>query len=323
MTEKCRNDCKILMPSYICESVQNIFPKEKIVFYDLQESFEVEEQLLVSQIESGDFDESIFYLMNYFGGLTSQRILKNLRTLCWEHRITVVEDTTHSIFTKPSTIGDYCIASLRKWMAVPEGAVIYSKNQLPEEWGKLEHAQASHKIEAMVLKNLFLGHTGAYLDLKDLDLINRNYRYIFTNEEEQIESRDKLYGISDVSSFLLACGDVNQIIAKRKKNYYFLKEMLQDSGIELYPCANMQELDGVPFVALLLSDNGQRDLLKHNLSEHKIYCAVHWSIKDKAQLDHVNVQKWTEQLISLPIDQRYGIEEMEYLAETIISCFRR
>lgn len=323
VTRKSNSNFKILIPSYICESVLNAFPKEKIAFYNLKESFEVEEQDIVHRIESGDFDDGIFYLMNYFGGVTSQEVLRKLKKLCLAHQITIVEDTTHSIFTFAATIGDYCIASLRKWMAVPEGAVIYSKNLLPEEWDTLAHAKPSHKIDAMILKNLFLEHAESYLNLKDLELINQSYRRIFIHEEEQIDSRNESYGISDLSSFLLLCEDVNQIVTKRKKNYYFLKGLLQDGGIELYPCGNLQKYSGVPFAALLLLDSKLRDSFRHYLSEYKIYCALHWPIRDEKQLSHDNVPKWTKQLISLPIDQRYGREEMEYLAETIISYFRK
>lgn len=37
----------------------------------------------------------------------------------------IVEDTTHSVFSVRRTIGDLCVCSLRKWFALPGGGALY------------------------------------------------------------------------------------------------------------------------------------------------------------------------------------------------------
>lgn len=322
IAESGRRDVKVLLPSYICDSVLKVFPKENIVFYDLKEEFVINEDSIVNLIESGDFDNGIFYLMHYFGNLVSNEILERIKVLCLDHYMTIIEDTTHSIFTLPCTIGDFCIASLRKWMAIPEGGVVYSRNPLPDEWNKLSHAHASHKIEAMVLKNLFLEHAKAYTDLEGMEFVNYAYRKIFVNEE--INAGKEVQGISDLSKFILKAQNIDEIKNARKNNYQHLSKRLQDSGIFLYnekKCDYMEEL--VPFTAILLLDEkNSRDSLRGYLEEHKIYCAVHWIIGNEKQLGFSNTKKWSERLISLPIDQRYGTKEMDYLANNVISYLK-
>ena len=315
---------RVLLPAYICSSVIRSFPKECVFFYDLGDDFTIEERILVKMLESGEFDGGFFYLVHYFGWLQQDVTLQHIQELCKSHHITIIEDTTHSIFTKERTIGDYCIASLRKWMPVPEGGVIYSMYDLPQTWRKLEHIRSSGKINAMVLKQVFLGQMRDYKELAGLTVFNEAYRHIFMQEEERID-REKYYAISDLSAFLLQCEDVSEIERARRKNYQYLGELLYREGISLYGWKQYQKNDNseltVPYTALLrLRDRNQ---LRNYLMDHKIYCAVHWPIEMQEQYTHIHVSEWSKQLISLPIDQRYRDAEMEFLAEMVIKYFQK
>lgn len=321
---------KVLLPSYICSSVTRPFPQENIVFYDLKENFEMEEQGIYELLESGDFDGGIFFLMHYFGTLQNEETLQQIQNLCKRHGITIIEDATHSLLTKERTIGDYCVASLRKWMPIPEGGVVYSNNSLPERWLELKHTGPSHKIEAMVLKQLFLGQADGYRELENVKLINEEYRRMFVEEEEKIGKDGSLFAISDLSAFLLQCEDIEEIRERRAANYCLLGELLEQNGMELYgwqqngrSIQSIKEGATVPFTALLSLKDTDRDQFRSYLAEHKIYCAVHWPIETEEQYQYANVSQWSRQLISLPIDQRYTEAHMRYLAETVAEYFRK
>lgn len=321
---------RVLLPSYICESVVKPFEGKNVVFYDLKENFEIDEQGLYKLLESGDFDGGVFFLMHYFGMVQPEETLTQIQILCKDRDIAIIEDTTHSIFTKERTIGDYCIASLRKWMPIPEGAVIYSMNQLPAEWQELEHAKTSYKINAMILKQLFLGQADVYRDLENVALVNEAYRNIFAGEEERIGESGELYAISFLSAFLLQCIDISEIRDNRAANYRHLGEELSGNGITLYNWEKNQRSTQavwadmlVPLTALLYVKDKDRDRFRKYLEEQRIYCAVHWDIKSEEQRRHANVSDWSENLISIPIDQRYGEAHMRYLADIITEFFNQ
>lgn len=313
---------KVLLPSYICDSVIHAFPQEQVVFYELQDDFVVDEQALVALIQTNDYDGSIFYINHYFGKIQPIDMLERIQELCKKHRMIIIEDTTQSIFSKIQTIGDYCICSLRKWMPIPDGAVIYSQKKLPVEWGNIEHAKASAKIEAMILKKFFLAQNTFYKSLKNEEKINEIYRQIFVTEENRIDEKDRVYAISDISAFLLRCMDISLIGKRRKENYIFLQEQLKNNGLSLYGQGNFRN-EYVPYVALMQMRKDNRDDFRKYLMEHRIYCAVHWPVTNKEQKQCFHVNEWTENLISLPIDQRYDAKEMQYLSEMIVAYFRK
>lgn len=317
---------KILLPAYICNSVIEAFGAANVIFYDLDVNFGIEDGMLFRMLESGDFDGGIFFLMHYFGLLQQEETLIRLQSMCREHGITIIEDTTHSLLTKTRTIGDYCIASLRKWVPIPEGAVIYSRNMLPEEWRSLEHAIPSRKIDAMILKQLFLGEADSYRELEGVAFVNEAYRRIFVEEERKIGNKGELCALSDLSAFLLQCEETREIQTARRRNYLLLGEVLCAEGILLYGWdqyrQNIQTQSIVPFTALLYLEDGDRDGFRKYLAQHKIYCAVHWPIEKDEQYDHRNVAEWSGKLISLPVDQRYKEIHMQYLADTIIGYFK-
>ena len=51
--------------------------------------------------------------------------------------------------------------------------------------------------------------------------------------------------------------------------------------------------------------------------DHRVYCAVHWPFDETRKEERPMGREWAGKLISLPVDQRYGEEEMVYLADMI------
>ena len=67
----------------------------------------------------------VLYFMHYFGALQPEETRRRIAEWKETYGLTVIEDTTHSLFTAKKTVGDYCIASLRKWFPIPDGGVLY------------------------------------------------------------------------------------------------------------------------------------------------------------------------------------------------------
>ncbi|MCI9176213.1 MAG: hypothetical protein HFH49_15030 [Lachnospiraceae bacterium] len=373
---------KILAPDYICRSVTDALPKDcKVIYYSVDRRFRIDLEQLEELIRK--HSARFLYLMYYFGPLQPEDTRKRIAEWKEIYGLTVIEDTTHSLFTARKTVGDYCIASLRKWFPIPDGGVLYAGEKFPipdggvlyagekKEWvsqspeyqesffrfagllekkslcGKnaetlergsgflrdaetqekkpgfwkaaetlerkpvswkaaetLERKPVSRKAAAMILKHLFLA--------EGFDC-NAKYREIFAEEEESLNRQKGVYGMSVLSEFLLSHFPITPMCERRRKNAAFLSKELTRLGYDIAVKAEAPEvLLALPVYA------AERDRLRERMMEQRVYCAVHWPLERPAVSGDA---RWMEKhMISLPIDQRYGEEEMEYLLKCMEIC---
>lgn len=296
------SDSYILIPEYICESVIKCFPKDKIVFYKLRDNLQIDEEDLIDKINS---NVSAVYINHYFGTVQNFDTLNAILKQKEKHGFKIIEDTTHSIFSNKQTIGDFCFASLRKWFAIPNGGVLYSNSDLINRFcfDKICRSKDNKKMYAMMLKTLYLNGQ-LYCNLK--------YREIFKECEKNLDEQKDIKRISDVAEFLLGCFDVGEMIEKRKQNYKYIKSELDCIGVKQV-CEFSKE--DCPYTIPILVPN--RDDFRKYLSANNIYCAVHWPFDGFKSDERPLTSKLSDNIISLPIDQRYGEEEIEYLLKVI------
>lgn len=287
---------KVLLPEYICNSVIDCFAHNyPITYYALNPDLSINMDDLLSKIDN---QVLYIYVIDYFGSIQNQSYA-DVKQISDKFGCVIIEDTTHSIFSRKKTIGDYCICSLRKLLPIPDGGVLYSPNK-HEFNTNLPKFMANRKIAAMVLKNLYLSGT---LESKDA------YRKIFVDEEQRLDTLHNVLLISDISAFILSNIDINEVISRRKRNYHLLQDKI---GIDSF----MQVKDtDCPFSFVVQMEN--RDIFRQYLIKHDIYCAVHWPIENQELLHIQHARTLSQHLISLPIDQRYGEKEMCYLAATV------
>lgn len=296
----------LLLPSYICESVIKVYQEKfSLSFYNIGKDFmankdEFEEKLCENVVA--------VYVMHYFGQLQDQELLAYLQKKKEQYGFTIIEDTTHSIFTKRRTIGDYCICSLRKWFPVMDGGVLYSEKNLgdiPIE--SIPVKKPSENLAAMILKNLYIQ---GKIDCNEL------YRKIFIEEEEKLDRQRDAFQISEISRALLKYFSVLELAGKRKKNYKELESVLQESGIEVV----LKQGEFVPLSCPIYIE--RRDTFRRYLAKHQVYCAVHWPLAGTGLEGNRQAKEISEHIISLPIDQRYSSEHMQYLAKLIKDYIR-
>lgn len=126
-----------------------------------------------------------------------------------------------------------------------------------------------------------------------------------------VDRQDETYGMSEFAEFLMRCVNTKTIIKRRKENADQLKYYLDCKGIEMRAFSKTE----CPLVyPIRVTD---RDKFRRYLMTNNIYCAVHWPFDGCQPDDRKMARKNAEELISLPIDQRYGSEEIAYLCEII------
>ena len=293
---------KILLPAYICKSVVECFKNQyKIRFYQLNEYLEIDKDSMEEQLTES---VSVVYIMHYFGKMQNANTLEYLREKQKLYQFQIIEDTTHSFLTQKNTIGDFQICSLRKWFAIPDGGVIYSKTPLKIEKPEEQKACTAQVTEAMLLKYLYINYGTE---------CNEMYRTIFVEQEHALDNQQKLYKISDISELLLRCVDISKTAKRRKENWNYIIKTLDNKKIMPLYRENADAF--VPFSFPVLVE--ERDRFRKYLMEHKIYCAVHWPIETKEQQVIEQNRYLTHHILSLPLDQRYGLEHMEYMMRIV------
>lgn len=296
---------RILLPEFICESVISCFPEDNIVFYKIKEDFSIDFNDLFCKL---DKNIGTLYICHYFGYLQDKGKLDLCRSYADERNICIIEDITQSFFSEQDYVGDVVVASLRKWVPVPQGAVLCLRGG--STLGKISypHQVSEHNtsVVGMILKNLYIN--GNYDT-------NKMYREIFTNCEDEVDEEAQIEGISELALFVLKCFDTDKIIEKRVSNAERLKKCLDEFGIENIPF-NKREC---PLAYPIRVRN--RDTLRKYLMDHQIYCAVHWPFDGCQPESRLTAKRNAEELLSLPIDQRYGAKEIDYLCE-VLSKYR-
>lgn len=301
LTHSLSSFSKILLPEFICESVTNCFDKSKIEYYRLNDDFSVDIENLQEQIQD---EPTVIFLMHYFGSLQPIDILDRIRVIADQSGSIIIEDTTHSVFTQKRTIGDYLVCSIRKWIPISGGGVLYYNQDLlnlskPDYRNSIDN----HRSYGMILKDLFL---------KEGFDCNSEYRRIFSESENKLDEQYEIFGISDFSRYIASCINIEKMMEARRRNFQQLDDAMRAMG--MIPVVNYGSTD-TPLVYPIRAKN--RDDFRSYLMDNKIYCAVHWPFDNHKMEQRPFAMQNADELISLPVDQRYGPVHIQYMVDVI------
>lgn len=229
------------------------------------------------QINSSDF----FLYTNYFG--VCDRQVYALSKI-YDNMIV---DNSQAFFSSPS-IARYSFNSPRKFFGLPDGGLLFGDVSSDIQLQDVSLKRFSHLVE-----RIELGANAAYENFKKSDA---------SLDNEPIKQMSKL------TSKLLDAVDYPTVIKKRRENYLYLHRYLCKKN-EL----NVSLLDTeVPMVYPFLI-KGKGRTLKQQLIANKIYVATYWS----GQKDMGFGRALEEDLVPLPIDQRYGFEDMQRILKVL------
>ena len=277
---RARDYHKVYIPYYTCEIVVQPFHLLHIDY----EFYTLDNQLEPAILPELCDDEAFLYT-NYFG----------LKQLCVErlaqhYGSRLIVDNAQAFFA-PALPGVDTFYSPRKFFGVPDGGYLYCDAPLI---GELPQA-VSYDRMSHLLKRIDLGAEDGYQD--------------FQNNDNTLAFQG-IKAISKLTEALLSGVDYETVRKKRKENYHTLEEALESN--------NQLRLDMdskcTPMVYPFLSNDAS---LKQKLIGNKIFVATYWP----------NVLEWCkpdnwEYLLAqktcfLPVDQRYGKEDMAEIIETI------
>ena len=279
---------KILLPDYLCESVWEVFQREKIQcrFYHVHEDFTVDKK------DFSENDYGIVYWIDYFG------CRRPLPDEIKKRNAVLIHDGVFSLKPENWTGIKRWIGfnSFRKISPVPEGSVVQSFCQLQGELIDRRTADfIRHKYRAQAAK---CRHFDGQQE-KESD-----YLQMFKQGERSLDQQTTIHRISDEGMFRL-CGfyeSYKEEQRRRRENFQVLDKMLKPRSVMIPP-------QDYSFYVLSVDD---RDRLRDFLRLKNIFLPVHWPAVDGID------NPLYERLISIPLDSRYDEETMRNIARTIL-----
>lgn len=299
---KSREWKRLWMPEYFCYEVIRAIEETgvKIVFYHdtpLNNDIEIIRSI---PFRKGD----VLFRMNYFGtrGFRDNR----------EIPVEVIEDHSHDLISEwaLNSNADWCVASLRKTLPLPEGGILWSplRRKLPDKLpSSMKNEIVSYKkLSAMLLKKLYLE---TLYEGKD------DFRQIYMEAEKELSCL-AVSGISDIVQRMLERLNIEVLYQVKRENWNRIREGLDEKLS--YLRVNTSE-GQTPFSFVLKFDNKEvRDLIRDQLVKLDVYPAVLWEIPTGHS---PQVETCAGKLLSIHCDARYSSADIDELLRRINSLF--
>ena len=272
------------IPYFTCDAV--MLPIQRVgaswKFYHINEKLEIADNL-----ELGE-NEFILYT-NYYGIKDEYSKL-----LAKQYGEKLILDNAQALYCR-SVSSSHQFYSPRKFMGMPDGGLAVTT--VPDTTGELPIDKSFDRCKHL-LKRIELPPSEGYSDFKDVS---------------KAITEAPLCQMSNLSKSIFASVDLDGIKHKRRENFERIHKALKATNRLQIPSINSFEC---PLVYPYWADNG--DSLKKKLIEQQVFVATYWP----------NVFEWAKQndleyelanhVVCIPIDQRYGNEDMKRIASIIL-----
>lgn len=300
-----------LLPIYTCSSVITPFVKAEydVHYYEVEEDLSVDKDKFIKILEN--INPNVVLLHSFFGFDTLSEI-KTLDIKEYIDDVVVIEDVTQSYFSSNGFMkADYYISSLRKWVAIPDGAFAIKKGDKFRFRPKKSDAKSSEitslMLEAFRLKKSFIEGEVVTKD---------SFMNLYSLANIKIDQLDYIYEMSDYSIKYISSYNLFSMCYKRRENYNYLYNEIQKlNSKNIQPLLGKADESTVPLYFLVKIDK-ERDKFQEYLSKNLIFAPVIWP-KSK-YITKSTFDDLYNTLLAIPCDQRYDIEDMHRIVEVII-----
>ena len=328
---------KLYLPAFCCDTVREACEREGISweYYSIDARFR---PLFGRELGEGEW----LYVANLYG-VISQEEMEDLAGRFGR----VIGDYTHSFFLPPLKGGD-TLYSCRKFFGVADGAYLaLGSGILLSGEGNLR-ALEQEKLNVLALGQEMLGSASsrqeklspatlvlaeaekAYASLEEdksyerMHFLLGRYEgqasdfYREYAENNEIFSREPVKRMSRLTHNLLRAIDYEEVKERRSENFAFLsRELGAGNRLELPIVAGAYAYPFWPKGEGICGGELRRELIRR-----KVYIPVLWpevlTLCGEESLEH----RMAENILPLPVDQRYGEKEMGEILEILFSVMR-
>ncbi len=333
----------VLLPSYGCESVVQPYREAgvEVRFYPVERDLSVD----AGRVRPLARGCQAIQVIHYFGFPANPAL--------FDLGVPVLEDAVQALLSPWARVhGQWAIASLRKFLPVPDGGLLVSRQSLalpalPEARvaGPLAGAQpGSDPGDADVYGRKLLARMAKFRARRDGD-VEAWWEAAADLEvtEEELDEAIVPRAMSRWSRAALQGLDLDRMATRRRENYRLLFGLLfgrdpssaaspdrpnavaapsADSAPGVRPAISIRPLfdalpeSVVPYGLPILCE--RRDALMEYLVDQDIYTVIHWKLPPEVRRDDFPDSWWLfDRILTLPIDHRYGDVEMRAIARAV------
>ncbi len=279
-----KNIQKIYLPYFLCSSVSDVCFKYSVEIV----FYDVDISLRPIFLEPPKGEDWV-YLVNYYGQISNDEIKE------WKRNFpNLIVDNAQAFF-QPPVKGVDTLYTCRKFFGVADGAYLFTNVKS----GKLEQDHSYDRMRFLM---------GRYEK-------SANEFYAEYKENNKMFRKEPIKSMSKLTHNILRGIDYGKVSDIRENNYNLLHTLLHDlnklslsvpSGAYMYP---------------LYIEHGVE--IREKLRKEKIYIPILWpNVLDNCNKESMEYDL-AENILPLPVDQRYDEEDMKFIAEEIDRCLNK
>ena len=312
-------DDEVLLPSYLCPEILRPFREAGITpaFYRINRNLSADLDDIERRIR---IRTRAIMVIHYFG---YPQPIEELKKLSEEHSLYLIEDAVQSFLSKYNeqplgAAGDLAFTSFRKFLPVLDGSsLLINTSRVGSSNVKWARTSSTR------LLYLCLRHLG--MSLKDLYLKARLvpkplFLWLLTRADEMVNTYAKPARISLLSKSLLCKADFDEIVSRRRTNF---KHLLDNWSFDMIrPLFDSLPPGVCPLGFPVIIED--RDYVRQELIRRKVYSPIHWNLPPDIDEKEFRIS-WeiSRHILTIPVDQRYGLQDMHYILEQIQEIVRQ
>ena len=274
---------RIWLPYYTCDVVLEPIRRLNLdfAFYHINENLEIAGE---PELKDGEY-----IIVNNYYGVKDEYI----RKIVSRYGNRLIVDNAQAWYCEPE-LSTHSFYSPRKFFGLPDGGLVACASDkeivLPEgrSYGRFSH----------LLKRIDTGASSGYED--------------FRSNSEQLQ-QEPLTKMSRLTERLLCSIDFEDAKIKRRGNFdHLYHELVESNGLTIPEIKPWM----CPMVYPYLTED---ETLRQRLISNKVFVAQYWPNVLKWCSEDSVEYKLVKKLVPLPIDQRYGKEDMDYIVRIIKS----
>ncbi len=276
------------LPDFLCSSVPDLCRKIAIQTktYRIGEGFR---PIYDFKIANGEW----LYLVDYYGQLSQADVDAALGVSCGR----LVVDESQGYYRNPWENAD-TLYTCRKWFGVADGAFLHTKDDARLD-RKLPRSESFDKMGFVLGR--FERPAGEFF----AESKGNNVRFV----------TESMSGMSALTENLLHAIDFDAAKKRRVENWHAL-----DGAHRASNRLNILTVPDAPFMYPYMIEDASG--IRQALAAEGIFIPTLWpNVLDDCQNDSV-AYKYSTDILPLPVDQRYGVGDMNYLTRVLRSVLQ-